>query len=94
MLSNGQKGIHLIGALKTNRVIYPKGVNIQINDFTKYIEKNDVCLVIVNNSKYWFYRYEGKLNGIDNAVVLFCWSENPFKNCIKESRNQIRYSLS
>lgn len=74
-----KKGYHLIGALKTNRVIYPKGIGIQIKQFTQYIEKNDVCLVTVNNSKYWVYRYEGNLNGIDNAVVLFCWPENNFK---------------
>ncbi|MDS0528600.1 transposase, partial [Clostridium sp. SHJSY1] len=74
-----KKGYHLIGALKTNRVIYPKGINIQVKDFAQYIEKNDVCIVTVNNSKYWVYRYEGNLNGIDNAVVLFCWPENAFK---------------
>lgn len=74
-----KKGFHLIGALKTNRVIYPKGISIQIKDFTQYIEKNDVYLVTVNNSKYWVYRYEGNLNGIDDAVVLLCWPENAFK---------------
>jgi len=74
-----KNGYHLIGALKTNRVIYPKGFGIQIKDFVQYIEKNDVCLVTVNNSKYWVYRYEGNLNGIDNAAVLFCWPENSFK---------------
>ncbi|HAK42513.1 MAG TPA: hypothetical protein DCM59_07155 [Clostridium sp.] len=74
-----KKGYYLIGALKTNRVIYPKGIGIQIKQFTQYIEKNDVCLVTVNNYKYWVYRYEGNLNGIDNAVVLFCWPENSFK---------------
>lgn len=47
-----KNGYHLIGALKTNRVIYPKGVSIQVKDFAQYIEKNDVCLVTVNNSKY------------------------------------------
>ena len=77
--AHSQKGYHLIGALKTNRVIYPKGINIQVKDFAQYIEKNDVCLVTVNNSKYWTYRYEGNLNGIDNAVVLFCWPENAFR---------------
>lgn len=74
-----KKGYHLIGALKTNRVIYPKGIGIQIKQFTQYIEKDDVCLVTVNNSKYWIYRYEGHLNGINNAVVLFCWPESAFK---------------
>jgi len=74
-----KKGYHLIGALKTNRVIYPKGISIQIKEFTQYIEKNDVCLVTVNNSKYWVYRYEGHLNGVDNAIVLLCWHESAFK---------------
>ena len=43
------------------------------------IEKNDVCLVTVSNSKYWTYRYKGNLNGIDNAVVLLYLPENAFK---------------
>lgn len=74
-----KKGYHLIGALKTSRVIYSKEFGIQVKDFTQYIKKNDICLVTVNNSKYWVYRYEGNLNGINNAVVLFCWYENEFK---------------
>ncbi len=74
-----EKGYHLIGALKTNRVIYPKGIGIQIKDFAKYIKEEDCCLVTVNKSKYLVYRYEGKLNGIDNAVVLLCYKEDQFK---------------
>ncbi|NEU05022.1 hypothetical protein [Clostridium senegalense] len=66
-----KKDYHIIGGLKTNRVIYPKGIGIQIKQFTQYIEKNDVHLVTVNNSKYWVYPYEGNLNGIDNEVVLY-----------------------
>lgn len=74
-----KKGYDLIGALKTNRIIYPKGIGIQIKNFAQYIEKNDVHLVTVNNSKYWVYRYEGHLNGVDNAVVLLCWQKSAFK---------------
>jgi len=74
-----KKGFNLIGALKTNRIIYPKGIGIQIKEFIQYIEKKDVRLVTVNRSKYWVYRYEGNLNGIDNAIVLLCWPENAFK---------------
>jgi len=73
------RDFHLIGALKTNRIIYPKGINISIRDFAQYIEKNDVHLVTVNNSQYWVYRYEGHLNGIENAVVLLCWPKSAFK---------------
>lgn len=36
-----KKGYHLIGALKTNRVTYPKRIGIQIKQFAQYIEKND-----------------------------------------------------
>ncbi|WP_231969027.1 hypothetical protein [Thermoanaerobacterium sp. RBIITD] len=67
-----KRGCHLIGALKTNRIIYPIGIRVQIKDFAQYIEKNEVHLVTVNSSRYWVYRYEGALNGIDNAVVLIC----------------------
>jgi hypothetical protein len=74
-----QKGYHLIGGLKTNRVIYPQGLRIQIKDFEQYIQENDVHLVTVGRSSYWTYRYEGALNGIDNAVVVMCWPENAFK---------------
>ncbi|AEF16490.1 transposase IS4 family protein [Thermoanaerobacterium xylanolyticum LX-11] len=75
-----ERGYHLIGALKTNRIIYPQGIRIQIKDFAQYIEKNEVHLVTVNGSNYWVYRYEGALNGIDNAVVVLCWPEKAFKN--------------
>ena len=50
-----KKGFHLIGGLKTNRVIYPKGVRIQIKEFAKYIEKTDVHLVTLGRKKYWVY---------------------------------------
>lgn len=74
-----EKGYHLIGALKTNRVIYPQGISIQIKQFMKHINKEDCHLVTVNKSKYWVYRYEGKLNGVDNATVLLCYKEDQFK---------------
>lgn len=74
-----KKGYYLIGALKTNRIIFPKGIGLQIKDFEQYIQKNEVRLVTVNNVKYWVYRYEGPLKGVDNAVVLLCWPEKAFK---------------
>ena len=74
------RGYHYIGALKTNRIIYPKGIHISIADFAaKYISKKDVNLVTVNGHKYYVCRYEGKLNKIDNAVVLMSCPEEAFK---------------
>jgi hypothetical protein len=81
MDSSAARGYHFIGAMKTNRIIYPAGLRISISEFAaKYIEKNDVSLVTVNGAKYYVYRYEGKLNKTDNAVVLISWPEQAFKN--------------
>lgn len=71
-------GYHLIGALKTNRILYPQGIRTSVQDFATHIRKEDVRLVTVNDSSYWTYRYEGPLNEIDNAVVLLCWPEQAF----------------
>jgi hypothetical protein len=54
------KGFHTIGALKTNRIIYPKGIRISITDFAaEYIRKTDASLVTVGKKRFWVYRYEG-----------------------------------
>jgi len=73
-------GYHFIGALKANRIIYPQGIRINIADFARYIEMNDVDLVTVNDKQYYVYRYEGKLNDIENAVVCISWPIDSFKN--------------
>ena len=73
-------GYHYIGAIKANRIIYPQGIRISIADFAQYIELNDVDLVTVNGSQFYVYRYEGKLNGIENAVVCISYPEDCFKN--------------
>lgn len=76
-----KQGYYCIGALKTNRIIYPQGMRISISDFAaKYIEMNDVSLVTVNSKDYYVYRYEGSLSGIANAVILISWPVDAFKN--------------
>lgn len=74
------KRIHLIGALKTNRMLYPQGVRMQAKEFAAYIETNDTGSVTVGSETYRVYRYEGALNDIENAVVLLCWNKkDPMK---------------
>jgi len=75
-----KNGYHLIGGLKTNRIIYPQGIRTSIKNFASFIGKNDVRLVTVNRQSYWIYRYEGALNEIDNAVVVFCWPKDALLN--------------
>jgi len=66
------KGWYVIAALKTNRILYPQGIRPSVKEFARYIDVSDTHLVIVGGETYRVYRYEGALNHIPNAVVLFC----------------------
>lgn len=35
------KGTHVIGALKTNRILYPQGIRIQAKQFATHVQKED-----------------------------------------------------
>lgn len=74
------KGYHTIGALKTNRMLYPFGIKKKLNEFAALLSvtHSDFHLVTVKNQKYYVYRYEGKRNGIENAVVLLSYPEKAF----------------
>ena len=76
------RGFDYIGALKTNRIIYPKccRMNQQISGFAKMINKEDFHLVTVNKTSYYVYRYEGKINGFKNVVILISYPENALYN--------------
>ena len=77
-----QKGFYTVGALKTNRVIYPCGIKQKIREFALYLRKTDtdVSLVTVGSRQYYVYRYEGSLNGVENAVVLISYPKEAFHN--------------
>ncbi|VDG72958.1 transposase, IS4 [Clostridium carnis] len=69
-------GCHTIGRIKSNRVIYPAGIKTNVKKFSSYIRTNETSLVTASNNKYYVYRYEGKLNDIENVVVLISWTKN------------------
>ncbi len=75
-----QRGSVPIGALKTNRVIFPVGIKQQVSQFAQFIRKTDrnVNLVTVGNRSYYVFRYEGKLNGLEDAVVLISYPKDAF----------------
>ena len=76
------KGFHTIGALKTNRLLYPSGFKKKLSEFAKQVSvsRSNFNLVTVKKQKYYVYRYEGKLNSIENAVVLLSYPEKAFGN--------------
>lgn len=75
-----KKGFYTIGALKTNRVVYPCGIKQKISEFALHLRKTDalVSLVTAGSRSYYVYRYEGNLNGIENAVVLISYPKEGF----------------
>lgn len=75
-----KRGFYTIGALKTNRIIYPCGIRQALNRFAIHLRKTDpaVHLVTVGKRQFYVYRYEGPLNGIENALVIISWPKDVF----------------
>lgn len=75
-----QKGFYTIGTLKINRIIYPCGIRQKVSEFALHLRKEypDVSPVTIDNSNFYVYRYEGKLNDIPNAVIIISYPENAF----------------
>lgn len=67
------KGYHLIGAVKSNRMIAPKGIKLQLSKFKEYINPNTLDVVTVKGQDCKVYSYEGSVAKIENATVLICY---------------------
>lgn len=79
-----QRGFHTIGALKTNRLLYPSGMKKKLRELAAELSvtHREFDLVTVKKRNYYVYRYEGNLNGIENAVVLLSYPEKAFGMCV------------
>lgn len=77
-----RKGFYTVGAMKTNRILYPYGVKMNVCDLAGKLVQAECRelfhLVTVKRRQYYVYRYEGNLNGIENAVVLLTYPKNAF----------------
>jgi hypothetical protein len=76
MLHALKRGYHTIGRIKSNRVIYPGGIKTSVKEFSTFISKDETSLVTAGDDTYYVYRHEGKINDLENAVILFCWSKS------------------
>ena len=76
------KGFNTISGLKTNRILYPCGIRVQLSKYAQTLCKEGIGVhkVTVGKRKYWIYRYDGKLNGIDSATVILSYPEKAFGN--------------
>ncbi len=73
-----EKNITLIAAMKTNRILYPDGHRRSAQDYAAMLPNGQYHLVTVGGHEYWVHRYQGALNGIDQAVVLLSYPKNAF----------------
>ncbi len=73
-----EKNITLIGAMKTNRILYPDGHRCSAQDHAAMLPNGQYHLVTVGGHEYWVHRYEGALNGIDKAVILLSYPKDAF----------------
>lgn len=75
-----KKGFFTVGALKTNRILYPAGYKMQVSELASYMKESmpSIHTVTVGKRKYKVYRYEGPVNGVGKAVVLLSYPENAF----------------
>ena len=76
------KGFYTIGSLKSNRILFPYGTRLSVSELAKTLVgaqcRELFHIVTVKGRRYWVYRYEGKLNKIENAVVLLCYPLKAF----------------
>lgn len=74
----GKRNFTLIGAIKTNRILYHKGEKISAAKHAETLKRDQFHPVTMNGKKYLVHRYEGKLNKIKKAVVLLSYPVNRF----------------
>ncbi|HLR34675.1 MAG TPA: IS701 family transposase [Tissierellales bacterium] len=71
-----KQGYHFIGTVKSNRLISPMGIKLQLSEFVKYIDPNVLDVVTVKGKKYRVYIYEGPIAKIENALVVISYEVN------------------
>jgi hypothetical protein len=74
-------GYSYIGALKTNRVIYPKGherLGIKLHKFATTLKIEDFDLVTVKDQEYYIYNYVGDLKDRKNVSITLSYPKESF----------------
>ena len=68
-----------IGAIKTNRVLYPKSHNnlgVRIPMFAKSLPLDSFDQVTVRKKKYYVYKYVGDLNNRKNVAIVLSYPKD------------------
>lgn len=76
-------GFQYIGALKTNRVVYPEhctNLGIKLSKLGANLNIEDFDLVTVKDQEYYIYNYQGKLKDIKNVSIVLSYPKDAFQN--------------
>lgn len=76
-------GFQYIGALKSNRKIFPRGYKkdgIKISDFIKTLKQHELDVVTVGGKTYYTYTYLGKINGFKRVKIIMSWPQKALWN--------------
>ncbi|SHJ70944.1 transposase [Tepidibacter formicigenes] len=79
--ASAESGYTYIGAIKTNRVIYPKGherLGAKLNKYACSLDKEVFDLVTVKGKEYYIYNYVGKLNDIKKVSIVLSYPKGSF----------------
>lgn len=81
-------GYSYIGALKANRVIFPKDYNklgTKLNKFATTLNIDDFDLVTVKDQEYYIYNYVGDLKDRKNISITLSYPKDVFQKdgCLK-----------
>lgn len=79
--SSMEAGYSYIGALKTNRVIYPewyKRLGIKLHKFLTTLKLEDFDLVTVKDQEYYIYNYVGNLKDRKNVSIILSYPKESF----------------
>ena len=77
--ASAARGFQYLGALKSNRKIFPRGYKkdgIKISDFIKTLKQHELDLVTVGGKTYYTYTYLGKINGFKKVKIIISWPKN------------------
>ncbi|QAA33574.1 transposase [Clostridium manihotivorum] len=79
--SSEKAGYSYIGAIKTNRVIYPKGherLGVKLHKFATTLDIDDFDLVTVKDQEYYIYSYIGDLKDRKNVTIILSYPKDSF----------------
>jgi hypothetical protein len=69
-------GYHYVGALKSNRKIFPRKYRrkgIQIGAFARSLSSSDFDVVTVDGERYYMYTYLGKINDMNKVKIVITY---------------------